>query len=114
MHRDIKPHNVMQGPFGETILVDWGLAKEIGSPAADPTSSVVQGLDKAEDRFSEAGSVLGTLSYMSPEQAGAKTNQIGPATDIYSLGATLYHLLTGHPPFAGTDPEEIRRKVLQE
>jgi eukaryotic-like serine/threonine-protein kinase len=112
LHRDIKPHNVMQGPFGETILVDWGLAKEIGSPTVDPTSSVVPGADTTEDRFSEAGSVLGTLSYMSPEQAGATTSQIGPATDIYSLGATLYHLLTGRPPFAGKDHDEIRRKVI--
>jgi len=113
LHRDIKPHNVMLGPFGETMLVDWGLAKEIGAPASDAGSELAQEDQQDGRGLSEAGSVLGTLPYMSPEQAEPKTELIGPASDVYSLGATLYHLLTGRPPFAGKDSEELRRKVIQ-
>ena len=113
LHRDIKPANVMLGPFGETMLVDWGLAKDLGAPAGDAESGLASGGQGDGHALSEAGSLLGTLPYMSPEQAEPKTELIGPASDVYSLGATLYHLLTGHPPLAGKDPEEIRRKVLR-
>jgi len=112
LHRDIKPHNVMLGPFGETMLVDWGLAKDLGTPASDAGPGPAQEDEQDGHGVSEAGSVLGTLAYMSPEQAEPKTELIGPASDVYSLGATLYHLLTGRPPFAGKDPEELRRKVI--
>jgi tetratricopeptide (TPR) repeat protein len=112
LHRDIKPHNVMLGPFGETMLVDWGLAKDLAIPASDAESGLANGGLQNGHGLSEAGSVLGTLAYMSPEQAEPKTELIGPASDIYSLGATLYHLLTGRPPFEGADHEELRRKVI--
>jgi len=113
VHRDVKPHNIVLGPFGETVLVDWGLAKELGAPASDAGARLVQEEGRNGNGLSEVGSLLGTLGYMSPEQAEPKSKQVGPATDIYSLGATLFHLLTGRPPFAGTDHEELRREVIQ-
>ena len=113
LHRDIKPHNVMLGPFGETNLLDWGLAKVLGDQGNDAVPDPVQKPIGARHGLSEAGSLLGTLPYMSPEQADPTARPIGPASDVYSLGATLYHLLTGRPPFAGKDLEELRRKVIQ-
>ena len=113
LHRDIKPHNVMLGPFGETMLVDWGLAKELDASASDEGCRSAHQAELDEPGLSAAGSVLGTLAYMSPEQAEPRSGLIGPASDVYSLGATLYHLLTGRPPFAGKDSEELRRQVIQ-
>jgi serine/threonine protein kinase len=113
LHRDIKPANVILGRFGETILVDWGLAKRIGAPESNSLVGLANQRQHDGGRITEQGSVLGTLLYMSPEQAQSATGTIGPASDVYSLGATLYHLLTGVPPFAGTDHEELRRKVIR-
>lgn len=101
LHRDLKPANVMLGNYGETLVVDWGLAKIVGHPASgdvqlrDPISPTEQG-GLAETQL---GKVLGTPPYMSPEQAAGRWDTLGPATDIYSLGATLYSLLTGKAPF---------------
>ena len=101
IHRDLKPDNVMLGAFGETLVVDWGLAKALGQAggaeaAAEPAFVVAEDGDTAR---TQVGSAVGTPAYMSPEQAAGKLDQIGPASDIYSLGATLYCLLTGRPPF---------------
>jgi hypothetical protein len=85
IHRDIKPLNVLLTPTGEPRLTDFGLAK----------------VGRAEHNLSISGQVLGTPAYMSPEQAAGKVREIGPATDIYALGAVLYDLLTGRPPFVG-------------
>jgi serine/threonine-protein kinase len=117
LHRDLKPGNVMLGKFGETLVVDWGLAKVCGrsSPAGrainggtEATLRPVSGRDLAE---TVAGSAVGTPAYMSPEQAGGRIDELGPATDIYSLGATLYCLLTGRAPVEGADTGEVLRKV---
>ncbi len=113
LHRDIKPANVILGRFGETILVDWGLAKRIGDPESDSADGPLQQAEHEESRMTEHGSVLGTLPYMSPEQARSATGPLGPASDVYSLGATLYHLLTGQPPYAGDDPEKLRIEVIE-
>jgi tetratricopeptide (TPR) repeat protein len=108
LHRDIKPDNIMLGPFGETLLLDWGLAKPLGS-ALDPA-----GLEQAQapDRPSSAsdtrpGSLVGTPRYMSPEQATRRHDRMGPASDVYSLGATLYTVLTGQQPFAPENDIEV-------
>jgi formylglycine-generating enzyme required for sulfatase activity/tRNA A-37 threonylcarbamoyl transferase component Bud32 len=102
IHRDIKPANIMLGPYGETLVVDWGLAKAVGR--ADTKAEDDGPLDpssRPNEGMTLPGSALGTPAYMSPEQAEGCA--LGPASDVYSLGATLYYLLTGRPPFQ--DPE---------
>ena len=112
VHRDLKPSNIMLGEFGETLVVDWGLAKALGhgedaseAPRdAEPAFSLSSGSNSAETQF---GSVLGTPAFMSPEQAAGDLDAVGPASDIYSLGATLYCILAGRPPFT-TEKEDDR------
>jgi eukaryotic-like serine/threonine-protein kinase len=110
IHRDIKPANIILGKHGETLVVDWGLAKAVGR--ADPTAGE-QTIAPSSSGSSETlpGSALGTPAYMSPEQASGDLDRLGPRSDVYSLGATLYCLLTGKPPFEGDDIGEILRKV---
>ncbi len=110
VHRDIKPANIILGKHGETLVVDWGLAKAVGR--ADPTVGE-QTIAPSSSGSSETmpGSAMGTPAYMSPEQACGDLDQLGPRSDVYSLGATLYCLLTGKPPFEGDDVGEILRKV---
>ena len=103
LHRDIKPDNIMLGPYGETLVVDWGLAKEIGSQKSEDRDQKTQARNEEVPAPSATGSmmgqVLGTPQYMSPEQASGRIDLLGPASDVYSLGATLHHLLVGEPPF---------------
>jgi serine/threonine-protein kinase len=110
LHRDLKPRNIMLGPYGETLVVDWGSAKVTARPAdgAGPGEwpRPGGGLDTAEGT-----GPVGTPAYMSPEQAGGWQVQLGPASDVYGLGATLYHLLAGRAPFHGDDVMEVLRRV---
>ncbi len=110
IHRDLKPANIILGRHGETLVVDWGLAKAIGR--AD-RSVGEQTIAPSSSGSSETlpGSALGTPAYMSPEQAAGDLDRLGPHSDVYSLGATLYCLLTGKPPFEGEDVGEIIRNV---
>ncbi len=100
IHRDIKPSNIMLGRYGETLLVDWGLAKAIGRPESDTAL-----YDEEELRPSWSGASgtlpgypMGTPQYMSPEQAMGRLGTVGIASDIFGLGATLHCILTGRPP----------------
>ena len=108
LHRDLKPANVMLGKFGETLVVDWGLAKagigKDGLPGASPLDERPLEPTSASSE-TQMGARLGTPSYMSPEQAAGRLDDLGPASDIYSLGASLYVLLTGQRPFAGDSSE---------
>jgi tetratricopeptide (TPR) repeat protein len=112
LHRDIKPSNVIVGNHGETLVVDWGLAKATGrsDPAAAERTLLLSSSGSSETL---PGSALGTPAYMSPEQAAGKLDQLCPASDVYSLGATLYFLLTCRPPFDGPDVGAILRSVEQ-
>jgi serine/threonine protein kinase/Flp pilus assembly protein TadD len=101
LHRDLKPGNIMLGKYGETLIVDWGFAKMIGraediATTSEPSLHPTVDSGQAETR---KGSAVGTPAYMSPEQAAGLVDELGPASDIYSLGATLYTLLTNKPPF---------------
>lgn len=125
IHRDIKPANVMVGEFGETVVLDWGLAKIVGSPEppatdeadATDTSSSSSGqrpISASGRSDTQYGQALGTPSYMSPEQALGELEQLGPPADVWGLGAVLYVLLTGRPPHVGTSVTDVLRRVASE
>jgi serine/threonine-protein kinase len=107
IYRDLKPSNVMLGPYGETLVVDWGLAKAVGrdaAPAGDgPVEPALEPVLSDGAAPTLAGAAMGTPAYMSPEQAAGRVDLVGPASDVYSLGATLYSLLTGRAPFEHHD-----------
>jgi WD40 repeat protein len=109
IHRDIKTANVVLGDFGEAVLIDWGFARELDRPE-EPMSAN----GAAETGQSVAGEVVGTPAYMAPEQAAGQHDRIGRHTDIYGLGAILYEILTGRPPFAGKDNSEIVARARSE
>jgi eukaryotic-like serine/threonine-protein kinase len=113
LHRDLKPANVMLGPYGETLVVDWGLAKVAGRPDGEspPADTSLELLRASAGASTEPGSWLGTPAYMSPEQAAGRIDQFGPASDIYSLGATLYNLLTGKTAFGDPDVLTLLGKI---
>jgi tRNA A-37 threonylcarbamoyl transferase component Bud32 len=103
VHRDLKPQNLMIGAFGETQVIDWGLAQAPRSPVADaaPLEDALPG------DLTRMG--VGTAQYMPPEQAeGAPAH---PAMDVYALGATLYHVLAGAPPYGPGDASTVRRRL---
>ncbi len=113
LHRDLKPGNVMVGKYGETLVVDWGLAKAVGR--SDPGAAVGERTLVPSSSSGSAetlpGSAIGTPAYMSPEQAAGDLDRLGPRSDVYSLGAMLYCLLTGKPPFEGDDLGALLRAV---
>jgi serine/threonine-protein kinase len=120
IHRDLKPANVLLGDYGETLVVDWGLAKRVGGgPEADarlgeePTAAGGDTGAGSGEALTEAGQVLGTPAYMSPEQAEGQPEGVGPATDVYALGAILYELLTGQPPYRGGGMGAVLAQVRQ-
>jgi serine/threonine protein kinase len=104
VHRDLKPENVMVGPFGEVLVMDWGVAKALGGAggARPEAAGPVVAAATAE------GAVVGTLAYMAPEQAAGAAD-VGPPADVYALGAILYFLLTGRAPFGGPTAERRAR-----
>jgi WD40 repeat protein len=100
VHRDLKPGNVLlSGADRVAKITDFGLAKRLDAEARD---------------LSQSGAILGTASYMAPEQAAGKVRDTGPATDVYALGAILYEMLTGRPPFRETTPLDTILKVIAE
>ncbi len=113
IHRDIKPANIMLGRFGEVVVLDWGLAARVDRDDKARSSgeqSIVMPTLAVDSAPAEKRGISGTPAYMSPEQHdGAR--RIGPASDVYGLGATLYHILAGQPPFEG-EVAAIREKAL--
>ncbi len=126
IHRDLKPDNVMVGRFGEVYVMDWGLAKVLGSAdtrdvrvrRADASQSLVR--TERRDRAQEVdsplatmdGDIVGTPCYMPPEQARGRLEDIGPHSDVYSVGAMLYELLGGHMPYCGKGDRPSPQAVL--
>jgi serine/threonine-protein kinase len=110
LHRDIKPGNVIVGKRGETLVVDWGLAKAMGraDPGVDSGERMLVPSSASGSAETLPGSTLGTPAYMSPEQAEGDLERLGTRSDVYSLGATLYYLLTGRPPVDGQAREVLR------
>ncbi len=107
VHRDLKPSNVMVGDFGEVVLLDWGLCKIVGQATRSTRST-------SERWKTVHGQIIGTPAYMAPEQAMGLIDQVDARTDVYGLGAILYHLLTLRPPFSGKSNREIVNRVLKE
>jgi WD40 repeat protein/serine/threonine protein kinase len=117
LHRDLKPANVLLGPYNETLIVDWGLAKVLRQGQAPPLipseeeksgpeqkkparpARIIPPLGQSSSTETVAGAAFGTPAFMSPEQAEGQLDRLGPASDVYGLGAVLYTLLCGRPPF---------------
>jgi hypothetical protein len=118
VHRDIKPDNVIVGRYGEAVVLDWGIAKVRGiAKSGDPVVRSGDGTDAKSDSSSATrhGSIMGTPAYMAPEQAAGDVAKIDERTDVFALGALLYHLLTGRAPYAGpTVASVIARAVKAE
>ncbi len=111
IHRDLTPSNILVGAYGETVVIDWGLAKDLSQgivgdePPADPyrTSAATP------DGLTNAGAVIGTLAYMPPEQANA--TDVDERADVYALGAILYHLLAGAPAYRASSVDELLEAI---
>jgi serine/threonine-protein kinase len=105
IHRDLKPANAMLGEYGETLVVDWGLARVLDQPPHEQTTGerpVQLGSDSSTAE-TEMGQVIGTPAYMAPEQAEGRLDRVGVGSDVFALGGTLYCLLTGQGPYVGED-----------
>jgi serine/threonine-protein kinase len=120
IHRDLKGQNVVLGDFGEVMLLDWGLAKVMSrqpeESAGDADAAAKPVVREGEELRGETiqGQVLGTPAYMSPEQAEGRQDLVDARSDVYGLGALLYEILAGQPPFHGTDTQEVLQKVIHE
>jgi PAS domain S-box-containing protein len=114
LHRDLKGDNVTLGDFGEVIVLDWGLAKLLGQPEAKETDLSSTPLDYPQDPgLTVHGEIVGTPAYMAPEQAEGRLDQVDHRTDIFGLGAILYEILTGRPPFTGSNTLEVVQKAMR-
>jgi WD40 repeat protein/tRNA A-37 threonylcarbamoyl transferase component Bud32 len=110
IHRDLKPENIIVGAFGEAIVIDWGLAKDLGEAAESPAAAAADGtVSGSGEGFTVGGDVIGTPAYMPPEQARGAV--VDKRADVWSLGAVLYHVLTGRPPYSGGSAPEVLELV---
>jgi tetratricopeptide (TPR) repeat protein len=105
IHRDLKPQNVMVGEFGETVVIDWGLAKDLSGTVPDEVGVGPYRTRPEMTGETRVGEVMGTPAYMPPEQAEAEP--VDATADVYAIGAILYHLLAGAPPYGGKTSLEV-------
>ena len=122
IHRDLKPSNVMVGSFGEVQVMDWGLAKVLSQGGASDDASagvlgeptmITTGRSASDSDLSLAGSIMGTPSYMAPEQAQGELGAVDERSDVFALGSILSEIMTGNPAFTGRTPDEIQRKAAR-
>jgi formylglycine-generating enzyme required for sulfatase activity len=115
IHRDLKPANVMVGDFGEVYVMDWGLARKLDKPDDDSIERELGSgaRDSRGPDETKQGDVLGTPAYMPPEQAEGRLDSLGPQSDVYSIGAMLYQLLAGHPPYCITGESSAADVVVR-
>ena len=115
IHRDLKPSNIMVGKFGEVQVMDWGVAKHLGKKEevrkAKAKKPMPESPGEASGEWTVDGDVIGTISYMPPEQAMGLINQLDERSDVYSMGAILYEILCLRPPIKGKDVAERLEKV---
>ena len=125
IHRDLKPSNVMVGSFGEVQVMDWGLAKVLPrggviddanagkAPDQETLIATARSGGESDSDLSRAGSIMGTPSYMAPEQARGEVDAIDERADVFALGSMLCEVLTGSPAFTGRNSGEIQRKAAR-
>lgn len=115
IHRDLKPQNIMVGAFGEVQVMDWGLAKVLTDPVVDSPAPIAtaDNWPTGPDERTAAGRVLGTPSYMPPEQARGEADTADERADVFALGGILCTLLTGMPPYTGASAREVWGKAVQ-
>jgi formylglycine-generating enzyme required for sulfatase activity/serine/threonine protein kinase len=126
IHRDLKPQNVMVGRFGEVYVMDWGLAKVLGRAGGDERSdddaepavaslreAGADGASPASPLFTQDGNIVGTPAFMAPEQASGRHDQVDRRSDVYALGALLYNLLSGRPPYVEPGERASPYRILE-
>jgi tRNA A-37 threonylcarbamoyl transferase component Bud32 len=111
IHRDLKPANILVGERGETVVIDWGLAKDTTGTVADEIGDLPASPSGTSSTMTEHGTVLGTLRYMSPEQA--RGEPVDVRGDVFALGASLYHVLAGVPPHEGIQGRALVTRIAE-
>ncbi len=119
VNRDLKPANIMIGDFGETVVLDWGLARKMDEEEPAPRKTRAPRVPGNQERSGDTtrltmdGDIMGTPQYMAPEQARGEIERVDEKSDIYALGAMLYEIVTGMPPFSGETSIDILRAVIE-
>jgi len=116
VHRDLKGENIVLGDFGEVIVLDWGLAKRLDGTDEEADATLPGMSEPATDAARQLGKtmmgqVMGTPAYLSPEQAAGRLDLVGPCSDIFGLGAILYEILAGEPPYRGSSTDDLLQKA---